>query len=99
MIWLNVIKNNNISFQNIVTLSAQPAQETQQPGQPVIKLFYARNLRMFVISWSVCFWQAFPSKYYVCEQGRFWVLHTRVGSWPCPETYNWAGEACQGQTL
>ncbi len=39
MIWLNVFKNNNISFQNIVTLSAQPAQEAQQPGQPVIKLF------------------------------------------------------------
>ena len=24
---------------------------------------------------------------------------TRVGSWPHPQTLDWAGKACQGQTL
>jgi hypothetical protein len=27
------------------------------------------------------------------------VLHSRVGSWPHPQTLDQAGKACQGQTL
>jgi hypothetical protein len=27
------------------------------------------------------------------------VLPSRIGSWPCPQTLDWAGKACQGQTL
>jgi hypothetical protein len=31
------------------------------------KTFYGCNLRIFVISWSVCPWQAFPAKSNVCR--------------------------------
>ena len=36
------------------------------------KTFYVRNLRFFLISWSVCPWQAFLAKSSVCKQG--WSL-------------------------
>ncbi len=36
-------------------------QLNNRPGANVIKLFYGHNLRMFVVSWSVCSWKAFVS--------------------------------------
>jgi len=32
-------------------------------------------------------------------QKHFQALHSRVGSWPYPQTSGKAGKACQGQTL
>jgi hypothetical protein len=29
----------------------------------------------------------------------FQVLHSRVGSWPYPQTLDYAGKACQGQIV
>jgi hypothetical protein len=59
------------------------------------------NLWMIVTSWSVCPWQAFPAKSNVCKKGRclpvwsiFQVLHSRVGSWPYPQTLHIAGKIC-----
>ncbi len=26
------------------------------------------------------------------------MLHSRIGSWPYPQTLDWGGKACQGQT-
>jgi hypothetical protein len=40
------------------------------PGVDVIKLFYCRNSQIFIISWSVCPWQAFPAWSNVCGKGR-----------------------------
>ncbi len=53
--------------------------------------FYGCNLQMFVISQSVCPWQAFPAQFNVCGQGQ--------GLRPYLQTLDQAGEACQGQTL
>ena len=36
-------------------------QPQEGPGPNVIKLFYGRNLRIFVINYIVCPWQAFPA--------------------------------------
>ncbi len=70
------------------------------------KTFFARNLYIFVISQSVCPWQAFPAQSNVCRQGRslpelstFQVLHSRVGSWPHPQVLDNVGIVCQGQPL
>jgi hypothetical protein len=41
--------------------AAHPAVCRECPGANVIKLFHGRMLRIFVISWSVCPWQAFPA--------------------------------------
>jgi len=53
-------------------------------GANVIKLF-RRNLRIFVISWSVCLWQAFPTWCNAWWQSKnlpYWrnfeVLYSRV---------------------
>ncbi len=59
------------------------------------KTFYGRNLRIFVISYIVCPWQAFPVYSNVCELR----LHSMVGSWPQPQTLGTAGNAWRGQTL
>ncbi len=76
-----------------------------KPEPNIIKLFYGRNLQMFVISKSICPWQVFLALSivsvgsYPSEATFFQVLISRVGSWPYPQTLCKAGEACQGQTL
>ncbi len=57
------------------------------------KTFHARNLRMFVISWSVCSWQAFPSK-----SGGQPFSHSTLGQLSAQTLYQ-ASKACHGQTL
>ena len=43
---------------------------------------------------TVCFYS------YLSLSGlNFQVLHSRVGSWPHPQTLDLAGKACQGQML
>ncbi len=42
--------------------------------------FYGRNLRMLVISYSVCPWQAFPAYTNVCK----------TGSCPIEEPFLWS---------
>jgi hypothetical protein len=42
------------------------------------KTFYTRNLRMFVMSCSVCFWQAFPDYSNVLGQGQEASLQLRT---------------------
>jgi hypothetical protein len=37
------------------------------PWAQCYETFYGRNLRYFVISLSVCLWEAFPTYYNVCE--------------------------------
>ncbi len=39
---------------------------TLNPWVQCYKTFYVHNLRMFVLSWSVCPWQAFPTQSNVC---------------------------------
>ncbi len=66
------------------------------------KTFYGRKLRLFIISQSICPWQAFPAQSNVQsqpERSDFQVLHSRIGSWPHPQTLDQAGEALQRQTL
>ncbi len=38
------------------------------------KTFYVRNFRIFVISWSVCQWQAFTAQSNVCGQSQELIL-------------------------
>jgi hypothetical protein len=37
------------------------------PRAQCCKTLHVRNLRLFVISWSICPWQAFPTLSNVCE--------------------------------
>jgi hypothetical protein len=42
-----------------------------------------QSILMFVAKRSLTNWRTFQ------------MLHSRVGSWPCPQTIDWAGKACQ----
>ncbi len=42
-------------------LQSSPMRGSAQIRGQCYKIFYDRNLRIFVISWSVCPWQAFPA--------------------------------------
>jgi len=68
-------------------------EDCERSGAKCYKTFYSRNLRMFVISFSVYPCQAFPVQSDVCLYSRnlpywrtFHVLFYRVCSWPCPQT-------------
>ncbi len=70
------------------------------------KNFFVRNLRIFVISQSVCPWQAFPAQSNVCVRGQEPTLDWSKGKvlhlgrlWPYPQTLDQAGKTCHGQTL
>ncbi len=67
------------------------------------KTFYDRKLRLFIISYSVCPWQAFPAQSKarsLPQSGAPGVRSfTRVCSWPHPKTLDQAGKACQGKVL
>ncbi len=61
------------------------------------KTFCGRKLRLFIMSYILCPWQAFPTWSNVCGQGwsipdwsNFQVLPYRVDSWPNPQTC-WKG--------
>jgi len=45
-----------IAYMNGIT-----TPEACQASGQCYKTFYVRNLRIFVISWSVCPWQGFPA--------------------------------------
>jgi hypothetical protein len=72
----------------------------------MLKSFYSRNLRIYVISQSFCSWQAFPSLSNVCGRGQdptlewsTWkVLHSGRLQ-PYLQTLNQAWKACQGATI
>ncbi len=58
-----------------------------------IKLFYGCNLQIYVMTWNVCPWQAFPALSHACrydwslpEWSTFQMLYSRVGSLPYPQT-------------
>ncbi len=40
------------------------------PWGQYYKTFYNHLLQIFVISWSICFWEAFPAQSFVCKQGQ-----------------------------
>jgi hypothetical protein len=40
------------------------------PWGQCYKMFHVRNLRIFIISYGVCPWQAFPALSNVCRQGQ-----------------------------
>ncbi len=70
------------------------------------KPFYTRNSQMFVISQTVCHFQAFLCMSNICGQGQertiqlsTWkVLHSGR-RWPYSQTLGQAGGACEGQTV
>ncbi len=70
------------------------------------KTFQGRNLRIFVISQSVCPLQALPAQCHVFNQGQSLpkrsarkMLHCKTGCWPYPQTLDQAVNTCQGKTL
>ncbi len=70
------------------------------------KNFYNLKLRLFIISQSVCPWQAFPAQPNACGQGQEstleWSTRKVVHSgrlWYYSKMLDKAGKACQGQTL
>ncbi len=58
------------------------------PGANCYKTFYGCRLRIFVISQSICPWQAFPAQFNVCGLSQ-----------PYLQTLDQARKVCQGQTL
>ncbi len=70
------------------------------------KTFFVRNLKIFVISQSVCPWQAFPAQSIVCGQGQEHTLQCspskglQQGRFLIyKQTLDQVGKACLGQTL
>ncbi len=67
--------------------------------------FYVRYLLIFVKKLERLSLAVFSSIVNVCKKGwsltikHFQVLHSWVGSWPCLQTLDQAGKACQGQKL
>jgi hypothetical protein len=59
----SLIRNMTISHR----LQIRNVLQHMPQGQ-CYKTFYGRKLRLFIISSSVCSWQAFPDKSYVCGQ-------------------------------
>ncbi len=47
----------------------QEQREAKEARCQCYKTFYGRKLRLFVLSYSVCPWQAFPAKPNVCGWG------------------------------
>ncbi len=69
------------------------------PEFNVIKLFNGHKLRLFIISQSVCLWQAFSAQSNVrltLEWSTCNVLHSGMLR-PYPQTLDQAGKACEGQ--
>jgi hypothetical protein len=50
--------------------AASPTSSCRPTWAQCYKTFYGRISRMFVISWSVCPWQAFPEYSNACGQGQ-----------------------------
>ncbi len=73
-----------LNMTNLMQLEREILKETQKLNAQFYEMFYRRNLQAFVISYS---FSPFP------------VLHSKVGSYPCPQTLDLAKRACQGQTL
>ncbi len=63
----------NDKFSSLVNVVVYTVRKLQNRAQ-YYKVFYNCNLRIFVISYSVCPWQAFPAQCNVC------------GSWPLSGT-------------
>jgi hypothetical protein len=93
---------------------SKKVKKRSRPGQNVLKLF-SRNLLMFVISLSVYPNHASPvfvlgnpfkpslmfadkARAYPTEPA-FTYSNNRAGSSPYPQTLDYAGKACQEQTL
>ncbi len=65
----------------------------------VLKLFYSRNLKMFIISQSICPNQGFPSQSNVCNRGQELYQEGRNRKGTYLQTLRQDGKASQGQTL
>ncbi len=59
---------NTLTFYTHSEIMNMKSFTTLGPVPNVIKLFTAANLRIFVISQSGCFWQAFPALSNVCRK-------------------------------
>ncbi len=112
LIYTDTYVNHDITQKSFITLAADFLETFHSSihltsiRYQCYKTFYDRNLRNFVISWSVCTCQAFPAFFNVCwksqepTQAKYISIYLLYGKLqPYPRTLDLAWKPYHGQTL
>jgi hypothetical protein len=58
--WKGLSQTNTLAYYENPQITAVKSIMTHAPGTYIIKPVYSRKIRILVLSWSVCSWQAYP---------------------------------------